>query len=84
MGALLERKKAVGAELKTERREQPLPTSMQRPVLTTSPRPDGAARPAQPAELKPAKPDAPIPGGTSTTSRLLDQKRKRQQDKDDT
>ncbi|MEX2286058.1 MAG: VWA domain-containing protein [Planctomycetaceae bacterium] len=81
MGALLERKKAVGEDLKAERKETPLPVAQQH------------AAPRRPADVKPAAQQAP-PAQLSkppdkqddktTTSRLLDLKRRREQQDEET
>ena len=83
MGALLERKQAVGTELEARRRETPLPTETLRQLakpqargdrLQTRPPPGSPGAP--PAGAKPAQDEKP----TTTTERLLKLKRKRQQD----
>jgi Ca-activated chloride channel homolog len=81
MGALLKRKESVGSQLKTrsERPAIPRPTT---PTTSSFPSPTPGMRSSAP---KPARPqtstDTAKPPAESTTSRLLDMKRKRQEDK---
>lgn len=79
MGALLQRKQAVGSALDAQRaasRDKPPPgaTGGSAPQ-PTAPRP-GSPRPPAPPAAEPAPPE----GGSATTSRLLANKRKRQQE----
>ncbi len=82
MGTLLERKQAVESTLSKGRQERPLPPSVQstpRPVRpATRPgatsKPDTSSRPPQPETAEPAD---------TTTSRLLELKRKRNQQNPD-
>ncbi len=79
MGALLKRKESVGSQLKA-RSEKPGSASVSRPpAYPLSGQPSGtrsaAPRPATP----PSKPAGDTPPPSSTTSRLLDMKRKRQE-----
>ncbi|MCY2968558.1 MAG: hypothetical protein NT069_33865 [Planctomycetota bacterium] len=80
MGALLERKQQVGSQLAARRGESTLPASMasgdsKKPTRTPAPGAQTAAAPAaQPTS-------APNRDANSTTGRLLELKRKRQQDK---
>jgi hypothetical protein len=80
MGALLERKQAVGSQIEARRSETPLPTEMLRRLAKPQARGDGSQmRPAPnapPATAKPAQDE----NATTTTERLLKLKRKRQQD----
>lgn len=80
MGALLERKQAVGSQIEARRTETPLPTETLRRLAKPQARGDSSqARPAPnapPAAAKPAGDEKP----TTTTERLLKLKRKRQQD----
>ncbi|MEW4489735.1 VWA domain-containing protein [Thalassoglobus sp. JC818] len=79
MGALLQRKKQVGEHLKSERPSKPFqPTGQKSPYLTTD-----AQRTAAPSKPKTEKPkNAPPKQDESTTSRLLQMKRKRSEDDD--
>ncbi len=80
MGALLERKQQVGSQLAARRGESTLPSSMasgdsKKPTRKPTP---GTQTPA----TSPAQPtSAPSRDANSTTGRLLELKRKRQQDK---
>ena len=81
MGALLERKQAVGSQIEARRSETPLPTEALRSRLAKpQARGEGSqTRPAPnapPASSKPVQDEKP----TTTTERLLKLKRKRQQD----
>ena len=82
MGALLERKQAVGSQIEARRSETPLPTEALRSRLA-KPQATGESARARPAPNAP--PPAQKPAGdekpTTTTERLLNLKRKRQQDK---
>ena len=81
MGALLERKQAVDSQIESRRSETPLPTEKLRQLAKPQARREGgparSAPNAPPAPPKPAADEKP----TTTTERLLNLKRKRQQDK---
>lgn len=74
MSALLQRKQAVGSALKQARQEKPLQI---KPGSTPPPARPGASSSPRPPAPPPPKPA--IPEGTDTTSRLLANKRKRQE-----
>lgn len=78
MGALLERKQAVDSALQSQRRESSLPVSTgsrpAKPRATT-----GGAKPQAKPAVPAASPAANEPEPTSTTERLLQLKKKRQQ-----
>lgn len=82
MGTLLQRKQAVESSLEKGRAERPLPQR-----TTPLPRSSTAAKPAPTAASreKPAEAEAPpqAPDGNTTTSRLLQLKRKRDQENSD-
>ncbi len=79
MGALLAKKKEVGSQLQSQREERPLvpsgtPSYQQKPIgRTTAPKPTSTTS----TTSEQVKPQA-----DSTTSRLLDLKRKRQEEKE--
>jgi Ca-activated chloride channel homolog len=79
MGALLERKQAVDTALESHRRESPLPASAA--TRAVKPRPAASAAPKPPArpQTSAPSPQAAEPEATSTTERLLQLKKKRQQ-----
>ncbi len=88
MGTLLARKHEVGSTLekgKAERIKRPLPADFQRPPLPTTgkaaPTPTGSPSTSSP-EPK-SEPATPPPRRNSTTSRLLDLKRKRDEEGSD-
>jgi hypothetical protein len=81
MGALLERKQAVESQLEARRSETPLPTETLRRLAR--PQTKGGTSPTRPPPTGgPGGPPKPPPSGdkTTTTERLLNLKRKRQQD----
>ena len=84
MGALLARKQSVAESLRQRQEEKTLPTSGTSAAYmqgqSTDKAPGKSATPPKPTSSAPPKSDG---GDTSTTSRLLDMKRKRQQDGDD-
>ena len=78
MGALLKRKESVGSQLKTRSERH---TGAGKPVVPPSyplPGQSGMRTTAPKPPSTPSKPGAPTPPSESTTSRLLDMKRKRQ------
>ena len=83
MGALLERKQAVGSELQARKGETYTPPSRPRtaPATRRSKPPQRTTPTPQPNADK--KPTGQGGEGGSTTSRLLEMKRKRQEEKED-
>ncbi|MBS0264869.1 MAG: VWA domain-containing protein [Planctomycetes bacterium] len=80
MGALLERKQAVGSQIEARRGDTPLPTEALRKLTKPQSRPSGEQKPT-PGPNVPPSPQQPRPDDpTTTTERLLHLKRKRQQD----
>ena len=74
MGQLLDRKKSVDATFESRRKETPLPTTLQKPISGQAiPRKAEAAKP----KPQPSTPEPTQEESSSTTSRLLDLKRKR-------
>jgi hypothetical protein len=83
MGTLLERKKAVGEDLKPERKETPLSVAQRQVTFgkPTGAKPSvGDKQPVPQATPAPAAVEEPDDG--TTTARLLDLKRRRQQQGD--
>ncbi len=83
MGTLLQRKRQVGSSLEKGRSEKPLPTrpTTGRPGTRPSARPESAPKSDKPTAQTPP-PQAPADSNT-TTSRLLQLKRKRDEDDSD-
>ncbi|HLJ10461.1 MAG TPA: hypothetical protein VKU82_04695, partial [Planctomycetaceae bacterium] len=80
MGALLERKQAVDSQFQARRSETPLPTETLRRLAKPSAR-GGSSTPRPPGSAPPKPPQGPPADQSTTTERLLQLKRKRQQDK---
>jgi len=81
MGALLKRKESVGSQLKT-RSERPMPSRPVSPPTTPLPGQSPGMRSSAPKPPQSSSPPAQSPPSESTTSRLLDMKRKRQDGSD--
>lgn len=79
MGALLERKQAVGSQIEARRGETPLPTETLKRLAR--PQAKGGTPPTRPPpNMPPGQQKAQEDDKTTTTERLLKLKRKRQQD----
>lgn len=82
MGALLERKQAVDSQFEARRAETPLTTTEAlRRVAKPQARGEGHGAARAPVPPAPAAPKGPADDKSTTTERLLQLKRKRQQDK---
>ena len=79
MGALLERKQAVGSQIEARRGDSPLPTEALKRLAKPQARGGGTAN-RPPPMTGPALQKTQEDDKTTTTERLLKLKRKRQQD----